>query len=65
MEHGAGGREQGQGEGRNNMVGEQRLLWRVSKRDCYDAANSLVMLEINKLITTELKQTIIRIFLSL
>ena len=40
------------------MLGEQRQSLRVSKRESFEAANILVMLEIKKLITTELKTTL-------
>ncbi|MEP6793954.1 MAG: four helix bundle protein [Saprospiraceae bacterium] len=40
-----------------NMVGEQRMLLRVSKRECFEAANILVILEIKKLIGKEFKES--------
>lgn len=41
-----------------DMLGEQRQLLRVSKRECFEAANILVMLAIRKLITKELKESL-------
>ena len=38
-----------------NMVGEQRQLLRSSKRECYEAANILVILLNESLITAEFK----------
>ncbi len=40
------------------MVGEQKKSLRVSKKESFEAANILVMLEIKHLITTELKQSL-------
>lgn len=40
------------------MTGEQRQSLRVSKRECFEAANILVILELNFLITRELKESI-------
>ena len=40
------------------MKGEQQQLLRFSKRECYEGANILVMLELRSLITHELKQEV-------
>jgi four helix bundle protein len=39
------------------MLGEQRQSLRYSKKECFEAANILVVLELKKLITTELKDS--------
>src|SRR5687767_61217 len=39
-------------------VGEQRQLLRYSKRECFEGANILVILEKRKLITNELKDEV-------
>ncbi len=41
-----------------NMKGEQHQLLRYSKRECYEGANILVMLELRSLITHALKQEV-------
>ena len=40
------------------MKGEQQQLLRFSKRECYEGANILVMLELRSLITHVLKQEV-------
>ena len=40
------------------MKGEQHQLLRYSKRECYEGANILVMLELRSLITHDLKQEV-------
>ena len=40
-----------------NMLGEQRMLLRVSKRECFEAANILVILKIKRLISEEFKES--------
>src|SRR5690349_16283845 len=39
------------------MVGEQRQCLRVSKKECCEAANILVILQLKSLISIELKQS--------
>lgn len=39
----------------SNMIGEQCQLLRYSKRECYEAANMLVILLMERLINSELK----------
>ena len=69
IKQGAGSREQLRGVGMSipnnnaestgtNMIGEQRMLLRVSKRECFEAANILVILEIKRLISKEFKDSI-------
>src|SRR6187551_3125669 len=41
-----------------NMIGEQKQLLRYSKRECYEGANILVMLELKSLITHQLKEEV-------
>ncbi|MEO5906870.1 MAG: four helix bundle protein [Saprospiraceae bacterium] len=41
----------------SNMIGEQRAALRVAKKESFEAANILVILEIRKLISTELKES--------
>ena len=38
-----------------NMIGEQKQLLRFSKRECYEGANILVMLELKLLIPHQIK----------
>lgn len=40
------------------MVGEQRQSLRVAKKECFEGANILVILEIKQLITMELKKSL-------
>ena len=40
------------------MIGEQRQSLRVAKRECFEAANILVILQLRTLITRELKETL-------
>lgn len=40
-----------------NMLGEQRQLLRVAKRECFESANILVMLELENLISVLTKET--------
>jgi len=39
------------------MIGEQMQSLRYSKKECFEAANILVVLEIRELISKELKQS--------
>jgi four helix bundle protein len=41
-----------------NMKGEQQQLLRYAKRECYEGANILVMLELRLLITRSLKEEV-------
>ncbi len=41
----------------SNMIGEQRQSLRYSKKECFEAANILVILEIKNLLTKDLKES--------
>jgi len=42
----------------SNMIGEQTQLLRYSKRECFEAANILIVLELKSLITSSFRESI-------